>query len=132
METCSGLNVKFVEIANTVAKIRAQADVVEAQAIFQAGELAEQRIDWRAAYAHYARAARLQPSNRLYAEQAGKLADEMGDYPAAAAFEEAALTLTTSEFGGDALGNRHGIEQSRDYLPKDSRGTPRPSRSIDG
>ena len=52
-----GAERKFVEIANTVAKIREQADVVEARAIFQAGELAEQRIDWRAAYAHYARAA---------------------------------------------------------------------------
>ena len=98
-----GAERQFVEIANTVAKIRAQADVVEAQAIFQAGELAEQRIGWRAAYAHYTRAARLQPSSRLYTEKAGKLADEMGDYPAAAAFEEAALSIATSEFGGDAL-----------------------------
>ena len=97
-----GAEHKFVEIANTVAKIREQADVVEARAIFQAGELAEQRIDWRAASAHYARAARLQPSNWRYAQNAGKLADAMGDYPAAAAFKEAALTLTTSEFGGDA------------------------------
>jgi tetratricopeptide (TPR) repeat protein len=40
-----GAEGKFVEIANTVAKIREQADVVEAQAIFHAGELAEQRID---------------------------------------------------------------------------------------
>lgn len=31
-----GAERKFVEIANTVAKIRAQADVIEAQAIFQA------------------------------------------------------------------------------------------------
>ena len=42
-----GAERKFIEIANTVAKIRAQADVVEWRAIFQAGELAEQRIDWR-------------------------------------------------------------------------------------
>jgi tetratricopeptide (TPR) repeat protein len=90
-----GAESKFVEIADTVAKIREQADVVEAQAIFQAGELAEQRIDWRAASAHYARAARLQPSNRQYAQKAGLLADQTGDYSAAAAFEEAALTLIT-------------------------------------
>ena len=96
-----GAEGKFVEIANTVAKIREQADVVEARAIFQAGELAEQRIDWRAAYAHYARAARLQPSNWRYAQNAGILADAMGDYPAAAAFEQATLTLITSELGAD-------------------------------
>ena len=66
-----GAEGKFVEIANTVAKIRAQADVVEARAFFQAGELAEQRIDWRTAYAHYARAARLQPSNQRYVQSAG-------------------------------------------------------------
>jgi tetratricopeptide (TPR) repeat protein len=93
---------KFVEIANTVAKIREQADLVEAQAMFQAGGLAEQRIDWRTASAHYARAAKLQPSNWRYAQKAGSLADDMGDYPAAGAFNEATLTLTTSEFGPDS------------------------------
>jgi len=97
-----GAELKFVEIANTVTKIRAQADVVEARAISQAAELAEQRIDWRAAYAHYARAARLQPSNRHYIQKAGLLAEKMGDYDAAGSFEEAALTLTASEFGPDA------------------------------
>jgi hypothetical protein len=51
--------------------------LVEAQAIFQAGELAEQRIDWRTAYADYARAAKLQPSNRRCAWKAGVLAFEM-------------------------------------------------------
>jgi hypothetical protein len=97
-----GAERKFIEIANTVAKIPAQADVVEARAIFQAGELAEQRIDWRTAYVHYARAARLQPSNWRYVLKAGTLADQMGDYAASAALKEAVLTLTTSEFGGDA------------------------------
>src|SRR5262245_48661160 len=58
-----GAERKFVEIAGTVRKIREQADVVEARALFEAGKLAEERIDWRAANAHYARAARLQPSN---------------------------------------------------------------------
>src|SRR5262249_40362330 len=58
-----GAERKFVEIADTVRKIREQADVVEARAIFEAGKLAEERIDWRAAKAYYARAARLQPSN---------------------------------------------------------------------
>jgi len=97
-----GAERKFIEIANTVAKIRAKADVVEARAIFQAGSLAEQRIDWRAAYAHYARAARLQPSNRQYALAAGRMADDMGDYAAAALYNEAALNLATAEFGPDA------------------------------
>jgi hypothetical protein len=50
-----GAEHKFVEIADTVRKIKEKADVVEARAIFQAGELAEERIDWRAANAHYIR-----------------------------------------------------------------------------
>ena len=88
-----GAERKFVEIANTVAKVRAQADVVEARAIFEAGKLAEVRIDWRAAYAHYARAARLQPSNWQYAQYAGRLAHAMGDYATAASFNEAVLSI---------------------------------------
>jgi hypothetical protein len=63
-----GAERKFVEIADTVRKIKEQADVVEARAIFEAGKLAEERIDWRAANAHYARAAKLQPSNWQYAQ----------------------------------------------------------------
>src|SRR5215831_1358591 len=98
----AGAERKFVEIADTVRKIREQADVVEARAIFEAGKLAEERIDWRAAYAHYARAARLQPSNWEYAQSAGKLARMMGDYATAASFKEAALGLVTSAFGPDA------------------------------
>src|SRR5262249_27064139 len=98
-----GAERKFVEIADTVRKIRAQADVVEARAIFEAGKLAEERIDWRAANAHYARAARLQPSNWQYAERAGKLAYMMGDYATAATFNEATLRLVTSASGPDAL-----------------------------
>src|SRR5262249_45348842 len=84
-----------------VRKIREQADVVEARAIFEAGKLAEERIDWRAANAHYARAARLQPSNWRYAQRAGSLARAMGDYATAASFEEATLSLVTSAFGPD-------------------------------
>src|SRR6516165_7688783 len=97
-----GAERKFVEIADTVRKIREQADVVEARAIFEAGKLAEERIDWRAASAHYARASKLQPSNWQYAERAGKLAHSMGDYATAAAFAEATLSLVTSTFGPDA------------------------------
>src|SRR6266566_5077327 len=69
-----GAERKFVEFADTVRKIREQADVVEARAIFEAGKLAEERIDWRAANAHYARAARLQPNNWQYAQSDGTLA----------------------------------------------------------
>jgi tetratricopeptide (TPR) repeat protein len=82
-----GAERKFVEIADTVRKIKEKADVVEARAIFEAGKLAEERIDWRAASAHYARAARLQPSNWQYAQRAGKLARLMGDYTGAAFLE---------------------------------------------
>src|SRR6478752_9057858 len=101
MRRARARRISAVKWSAAVAKIREQADVVEARAIFQAGELAEQRIDWRAAYAHYARAARLQPSNWRYAHKAGTLADEMVDYPTAAALKEATLTLITSEFGPD-------------------------------
>src|SRR6516225_10824580 len=83
-----GAERKFVEIADTVRKIKEQADVVEARAIFEAGKLAEERIDWRAAYAHYARAAKLQPSNWRYSQSAGALARTMGDYTAAALYVE--------------------------------------------
>src|SRR5262249_31499874 len=96
-----GAERKFVEIADTVRKIREQADVVEARAIFEAGKLAEERIDWRAANAHYARAARLQPSNWQYDGRAGNLARMMGDYATAASFAEATLSLVTSAFGPD-------------------------------
>src|SRR5262245_10848430 len=39
-----GAERKFIEIADTVGKIRQQVDAIEARAIFQAGELAEARI----------------------------------------------------------------------------------------
>ena len=96
-----GAERKFVEIADTVRKIREKADVVEARAISEAGKLAEERIDWRAANAHYARAARLQPSNWQYAQRAGNLALRMGDYAIAASFNEATLSLVSLEFGPD-------------------------------
>src|SRR5262249_40227767 len=96
-----GAERKFVEIAGTVRRIREKWGVVEARAIFEAGKLAEERIDWRAASAHYARAARLQPSNWQYAEHAGTLARMMGDYATAASFAEATLNLVTSVFGSD-------------------------------
>ena len=126
-----GAERKFVEIADTVRKIREQADVVEARAIFEAGKLAEERIDWRAASAHYARASKLQPSNWQYAERAGKLAHSMGDYATAAAFVEATLSLVTSTFGPDARETAMALNtwQLRTYH---SRATWRPSRSIVG
>lgn len=104
-----GAERRFVEIADIVSKLREKADVVEARAAFQAGQLAEQRIDWRVAYADYRRAAGLQPSNFSYAQKAASLADAMGDYPAAASFQDAALRLATSEFGPDADETAAGI-----------------------
>jgi tetratricopeptide (TPR) repeat protein len=97
-----GAEGKFVEIANTVRKIRERTDVAEARAIFQAGQLAEQRIDWRAAYTYYARAASLQPSNWQYAQSAGNLAHQMGNYAVAISFKEVVLSTVTSVFGPDA------------------------------
>jgi tetratricopeptide (TPR) repeat protein len=97
-----GAERKFVEIADAASKIREQVDVVESRAIFEAGKLAEERIDWRAAYAHCARAARLQPNNWQYAQGAGRLAHMMGDYAVAASFQEAVLSIVTSVSGPDA------------------------------
>src|SRR5262245_3562466 len=70
-----GAERKFVEIADTVRKIKEKADVVEARAIFEAGKLAAERIDWRADYTHYARAARLQvrPACRITGAHDGRL-----------------------------------------------------------
>src|SRR5262249_53006791 len=97
-----GAERKFVEIADTVRKIKEKADVVEARAIFEAAKLAEERIDWRTASVHYARAARLQPSNWRYALRAGDMADKMGDYSTAVSFKEATLSLVISALGPDA------------------------------
>ncbi|HJY80179.1 MAG TPA: tetratricopeptide repeat protein [Candidatus Binatia bacterium] len=97
-----GAEHKFVEIAGTFRTIREQADVVEARALFEAGKLAEERIDWPAANAHYARAAKLQPTNWEYAQRAGILAYRMGDYATAASFAEATLDFVNSAFGPGA------------------------------
>jgi tetratricopeptide (TPR) repeat protein len=97
-----GAERNFVEIADAVRKIREHADEVEASAIFQAGQLAEQRIDWRLAYDYYARAASLQPGNWLYADRAGNLGREIGNYAAATPFNVAAVNTATSVFGTEA------------------------------
>ena len=104
--------------------------MVEARAIFEAGKLAEERVDWRAAYAHYARAARLQPSNWQYAQSAGTLAHLMGDYATAASFNEAALSIVTSEFGPEAVETATALNNLAITYADHSRATPRPSRSI--
>src|SRR5262245_7515783 len=96
-----GAERKFVEIADTVRKIKEKADVVEARAIFEAGKLAEERIDWRAAYTHYARAWRLQPSNWQYLERAARVAFLMGDFDYRSP-QEAAMSIVTSAAGPDA------------------------------
>src|SRR6516165_9423027 len=98
-----GAERKFVDIADTVRKIRDQADVVEARALFQAGGLAVQRIDLRTAYADFAHAARLQPDNWLYLKTAGSLAYDIADYAAATKFQEASLNVSSSTFGPDAV-----------------------------
>ena len=75
--------------------------MVEARAIFQAGELAEQRVDWRAAYAHYTRAARLQPSDWQIVQHAGNLARRWR-LRHRHFLNEAALKIVTSVLGQDA------------------------------
>ena len=59
--------------------------------------------DWRTANDHYARAARLQPSNWRYAQSAENWRGLMGDSQfTPASLDEAALSMVTSEFGPEA------------------------------
>ena len=97
-----GAEGKFVEIADAVRKIRGRADEAEARAIFQAGQLAEQQIDWRTAFAYYGRAARLQPGRWDYADRAGNLAREIGNYAAAILLNKSALNTASTLFSADA------------------------------
>ncbi|MEM1287362.1 MAG: tetratricopeptide repeat protein [Pseudomonadota bacterium] len=94
-----GAEERLIEIADAVGAIKDEAAETEAEAVHQAGELAEQRIDWRTAYDRYQRAAQAQPDNWRFALDAGRLAGLLAAYPKAIEFGEAAVRILTAERG---------------------------------
>ena len=70
-----------------------------AQAAFQLGELANNRIDYAKAYEHYSDAARLQPDNPVYLNLAGLLARNLGSYSDAQPFFEKTLKIREKALG---------------------------------
>lgn len=70
-----------------------------AEAAFQLGELAYDRIDYATAYQYYLEAARLQPENAAYLNMAGRIAHEMGRYQEALPFLVKALAVREKSLG---------------------------------
>ncbi len=70
-----------------------------AEAAFQLGELANNRIDYAKAYEHYSDAARLQPENPAYLNMAGRLAYETARYVEAQPLWEKALAIRKKSLG---------------------------------
>ena len=70
-----------------------------ADAAFQLGELAYQRIDYARAYDYYLEAAKLQPDNPEYLNMAGRIAYDLGRYAEAQTFFEKALAIREKALG---------------------------------
>ncbi len=70
-----------------------------ADAAFQLGELAYQRIDYARAYDYYLEAAKLQPDNPEYLNMAGRITHDLGRYAEARTFFEKALALREKSLG---------------------------------
>ena len=70
-----------------------------AEAAFQLGALANNRIDYAKAYEHYSDAARLQPENPAYLNMAGRLAYETARYVEAQLLLEKALAIHEKSLG---------------------------------
>ncbi|MGH8546347.1 MAG: tetratricopeptide repeat protein [Gammaproteobacteria bacterium] len=64
-----------------------------AEAAYQLGQLAYERVDYAKAYAYYQEAAKLEPDNPTYLNMAGRLAYEVGRYAEARPFLEEALAI---------------------------------------
>lgn len=64
-----------------------------ADAAFQLGELAYQRIDYARAYDYYLEAAKLQPDNPEHLNMAGRIAHDVGRYAEAHTFLQKALAI---------------------------------------
>ena len=74
-----------------------------AEAEYQLGKLAEDEINYRKAYQHYQRAAQLAPDNTIYLNQAGVVAQTLGQYQKAIGYLELALASDLTTFGEDHL-----------------------------
>ena len=70
-----------------------------ADAAFQLGQIAYQRIDYARAYDHYLEAAKLQPDNPEYLNLAGRIAYDLGRYAEAHTFFEKALAIREKALG---------------------------------
>ncbi|MEJ2756796.1 MAG: tetratricopeptide repeat protein, partial [Gammaproteobacteria bacterium] len=84
------------------AQVEANADshiTAAAEAAYQRGKLAEDNIRYAEAYRHYERAAQLNPDNGTYLNQAGLIADTMGEYDKVIAYYEQALASDVKTFG---------------------------------
>ena len=86
-------------IAESLGQLLEPRDEKAALVNFQAGMLAEEWVDWRTAYQHYARAVDLEPENWRYAQQAGNLAWRVGEYETAADYHESVLRTVLAGFG---------------------------------
>jgi tetratricopeptide (TPR) repeat protein len=85
-------------IAESLGQLLEPRDEKAALVNFQAGMLAEEWVDWRTAYQHYARAAELEPGNWRYVQQAGNLAWRVGEYETAADHHESVLGTVLAGF----------------------------------
>ncbi len=72
-----------------------------ADAAFQLGQLAYERIDYARAYDYYLEAATLQPDNQEYLNMAGRIAYDLGRYAEARTFLEKALAIGEKALGPD-------------------------------
>ena len=70
-----------------------------AEAAFQLGELATNRIDYITAYQYYLESVRLQPENATYLNAAGRINFEMGRYQEALPFFVKALAILEKSLG---------------------------------
>ena len=85
-------------------QVREQAASViktTAEAEYQLGKLAEDEINYREAYQYYQRAAQLAPDNTIYLNQAGVVAQTLGQYQKAIGYLELALASDLKTFGED-------------------------------
>ena len=72
-----------------------------AQAAYQLGQLAYERIDYAKAYAYYQEAAKLEPDNPTYLNMAGELAWKIGRYAQAQPFLEKSLAIREKALGAE-------------------------------
>jgi len=73
--------------------------IAGAEAAYRLGELAYDRIDYRDARKYYYRAVQLTPNNLLYLNQAGFVANTLGEYDKAIEYFEKVLASNLKNFG---------------------------------